>query len=473
MRLKKDLAKGVLPTQTRNGPGAPAGYDRTVACYYDPGQVTYGFAEKGVNSHTNELVTLYARGAGSDSFRGYEGLWYPGTRIVDNTQIFRVMLTAPGLTDENRSRVSGPRPTTFLHTSDAHYGIKRSAVFGSYSTAAQVNGQMIRSMNSMPNEILPCGDNGVKACQPVGAIDFVAMTGDIANRQESKYGIQAAAVSWGQFTHDYLSTLNVLDSTGNKAPLFLVPGNHDVSNAIGYTRALLPPTDDTVMFNLYNMYMRPAVPLTAGGYKHTRQPVVYSRDMGDVHFVFLGMWPDSAVRPLIDADLAGMGHPEMPVVLFSHDQPDIETKHLTSPKGLADFASGFENLVSDVVADPDSSGSLSINSPATTAQKGLAKWLASHKNIVAYFHGNENYFQKYTWTGTSSQIELNVFRVDSPMKGVVSGADADDGRGDPDRLSYSVVTIDASARNMTVREYLWQQKKWGLSHTVSLAPRSK
>lgn len=104
MRLQKDLAKGKLPVQTPNGAGAPAGYDPAVAYYYDPAEVTYGFSGMGMDSHTNELVTLYVRGAGSGYFTGYEGLWYPGTRIVDNTHIYKVMLTSLGLTDENRPK---------------------------------------------------------------------------------------------------------------------------------------------------------------------------------------------------------------------------------------------------------------------------------------------------------------------------------------------------------------------------------
>jgi 3',5'-cyclic AMP phosphodiesterase CpdA len=162
------------------------------------------------------------------------------------------MMSSLGLTDENRVKITGSQPTTFLYTSDAHYGIKRSVVFGSYSNAAQVNGLMIRSMNNMTNEILP-SDSGIKAGQRIGAIDFVAMTGDIANRQESAKAIQSAAASWGQFKNDYINNINVLDKSGNKAALYLTPGNHDVSNAIGYTKTLLPATDDTVMLNLYNM----------------------------------------------------------------------------------------------------------------------------------------------------------------------------------------------------------------------------
>ncbi|NVN93245.1 MAG: alkaline phosphatase [Desulfuromonadales bacterium] len=109
MRLTKDLPKGKLPTQTPNGPGAPSDYDRSVAYFYDPTEVTYGFNRKGMNSHTNELVSLYARGAGSRLFNDFEGSWYPGTRILDNTQIFRVMIKALGLRDENRGKAGGSR----------------------------------------------------------------------------------------------------------------------------------------------------------------------------------------------------------------------------------------------------------------------------------------------------------------------------------------------------------------------------
>jgi alkaline phosphatase len=53
--------------------------------------VTYG-----TGSHTNELVRLYAFGAGTMKFLKYEGDWYPGTRILDNTQMFHVMMEAAG-----------------------------------------------------------------------------------------------------------------------------------------------------------------------------------------------------------------------------------------------------------------------------------------------------------------------------------------------------------------------------------------
>ena len=48
-------------------------------------------------SHTNQLVSFYAKGRSLDLLRKYEGVWYPGTNIIDNTQVFNVMVEALGL----------------------------------------------------------------------------------------------------------------------------------------------------------------------------------------------------------------------------------------------------------------------------------------------------------------------------------------------------------------------------------------
>jgi len=56
---------------------------------YPVGEVTY----RAVN-HTNELVTLQARGKGANLFDNYAGTWYLGTDIVDDTQIYQTMVDA-------------------------------------------------------------------------------------------------------------------------------------------------------------------------------------------------------------------------------------------------------------------------------------------------------------------------------------------------------------------------------------------
>ncbi|MCI6541149.1 MAG: hypothetical protein MR460_13560, partial [Bilophila wadsworthia] len=84
---------------------------------------------------------------------------------------------------------------------------------------------------------------------------------------------------------------------------------------------------------------------------------------------------------------------------------------------------------------------------------------------VAYFHGNENYNEFYTWGGPDNDIAMPVFRVDSPMKGNASSKDEK-------LLSFQVVSIDTDARKMTVREALWNADPkhpaitWGESKTI-------
>jgi alkaline phosphatase len=61
------------------------------ACTYPDGEVTYGST-----GHTNELVRVYALGVGANLFHKYENKWYPGTRILDNTHLYHVMMEAAG-----------------------------------------------------------------------------------------------------------------------------------------------------------------------------------------------------------------------------------------------------------------------------------------------------------------------------------------------------------------------------------------
>lgn len=96
MRLARDasghivLGKGELPTQTATGAGTGGGQ------YPYEGSFSYDASEVTISSdyHTNELVRVYAKGAGAAAIEMYEGLWYPGTRIIDNTQLHHAMAKA-------------------------------------------------------------------------------------------------------------------------------------------------------------------------------------------------------------------------------------------------------------------------------------------------------------------------------------------------------------------------------------------
>jgi hypothetical protein len=254
-------------------------------------------------------------------------------------------------------------------------------------------------------------------------------------------------------------------------------------NTIAGGSGITTGLDDTAYIKIYNAMMNPATLLAKGAItgadyattaaNYASKRVVTSRLVNGILYVFVGMWPDSINRPLIDLEIA-KAPAGTPVILFTHDQPDTETKHLTNPSIIntgnnsINATEKLENLLSDT-ADSASTSGTTIN-----AQAALTTWLAARKNIVAYFHGNDNYNQYYVYTGQpAGTISLPIFRVDSPMKGVVTGNDAADGKGDPNKLSFQVVSVDSNKKLLTVREYLWNLKTWGANSTISLAPRSK
>ncbi len=358
-------------------------------------------------------------------------------------------------------------PVTFVFTSDLHYGLNRGYFRGAANVEARtVNAALIAKINGLPATSLP-SDGGLRAGQPVGPIAFVAVTGDIANRQELyPIHIQSATTSWGEFEETFLNRVALKDALGQPASLLLVPGNHDVSNAIGSPSKLLPETDATSMAEIYNLTMHPAVPRTKDTYRYATDKIFYAKDFGGAHCIFITMWPDSVARAWIDNDLKGVPA-TTPVFVFCHDQPDIEAKHLINPNGSHDINSRdrFENLVSDTCAD-----GTTVDAETKIEQRALAAFLKAHRNIVGYFHGNSNWNEFYTWSGPDGDIALNVFRADSPIKGRDSGKDEA-------KLSFQVVTFDAELKTLTARECRWDAQgktdtdatpvAWGASRTVN------
>ena len=124
------------------------------------------------------------------------------------------------------------RGAQFIFTSDPHYGITRKDFRGAQNVSARVvNAALVAELNHLGAMRIPT-DGGVRAGELVGAIDFVAVTGDIANRAEK--GLQPAAASWKDFAVDYIDGLHVTGSDQRKSALLLAPGNHDASNAVGF-----------------------------------------------------------------------------------------------------------------------------------------------------------------------------------------------------------------------------------------------
>ena len=433
---------------------------------------------------TYTVTTNNFLSGGGDGFTLFKSGLNP---VVDASDIEVLVIYIKGLPSpfdaliENRIVRSEIAPTQFVYTSDVHYGLTKTPLLdgsAGVEDAQVVNQALVKSINNLTTVTLPCGDGGVNACAPISSVDFISVTGDIANRADSAVLNQNATKSWGQFKTDYIDGLALKNKNNENTPLYLVPGNHDVSNAIGYYKAPLNATtgmDPTSYVNIYNLMMNatltnagfigsPASAATAGA-SYAANKVRFSKDLGGVHYLFIGMYPDSAARAWMETDLRKVSA-TTPVLLFTHDPPNIDTSHLMNPNGTHDINSTakFENLVLGEAAGGYASVS-AITGASTVEQNALTAWLKTHKNVVAYFHGHSNYNQFYTFAGPNSDISLNTFRVDSPMKGSASATD-------PTKLSFQFISIDKDAAHMTVREYLWNTRTWGSSTTVPLAPRS-
>jgi len=352
-----------------------------------------------------------------------------------------------------------------VFTSDAHYGISRAKFRGDTSvTGHRVNAAMISQINNLPNLELP-PDGGVNAGNKINAIDFVIEGGDITNRMEPP--VQSSLLSWQQFELDYIQNLKVKTSKGQPARLLMIPGNHDISNAIGFNKPMHPLTDPTAMVNIYNLMCHPGQPLTNQTYDYHQDKINYSLNIHGIHLQLINLWPDSAERIWMAKDLDTVAA-TTPVMIFTHDQPTSEPKHFTNPIPPYGIRPGFkfENLAEEHYKD-----SVGITEDGSTnqEQRGWVSFLKKHTNIKAYFHGNSNWNENYVYHGPDNDVNLPTFRVDSPMKGKYSSKDET-------RLSFMLISLDPQKQLLTVRECLWntdplnpkQKIFFGNSATISL-----
>lgn len=339
----------------------------------------------------------------------------------------------------------GAEEIQFVFTSDPHFGITRAHFQGSDQVdAAVVNRALVAKINALSAVVIP-NDGGLHAGKAVGPVDFLIEGGDIANREEGEgaKAIQSASLSWAQFKSVYLDGLTLQGKTG-PTQILLLPGNHDITNALGSYKVMTPPQDPTAFLAIYNAMMKPVKPLTAQSLDLKKDQVNYSLDAGGVHFVVVQMWPDPAVRAWIEADLAKVA-PATPVLLFTHGNPSLESKYFTNPNGKHDMNTKdkFENVVGQVFV----SGT-KVDEPSIKEQKELALFFQKHRNIAAYFHGHVHLNQFYDWVGPDKNVAVPVVSVDSPMKGLVSSENEK-------KLSFQLVSLDKDAGLLTVREVYW------------------
>jgi Calcineurin-like phosphoesterase len=365
-----------------------------------------------------------------------------------------------------RCQNTGKDVIQIVFTSDAHYAITRKNFQGDTNVNARlVNAAMIKKINTVPGLILPA-DNGVGAGKKVGEVDYLIQTGDIANRMEIPY--QSAAASWSQFEVNYMHDVTLTDHNHKKTKLLLAPGNHDISNAIGYYRRMNPKTDPTAMVKIYNLMLKPAQLKTNADYNYTTDKINYSKNIGGIHVIFITLWPDSAERIWMQKDLDKVNR-KTPVIVFCHDQPTCEAKHFTNPLPLHNMTA--QNKFENLTAEQYKEGSTASGDDGTTdiEQRGWVKFLKAHPNIKAYFHGNSNWNEFYVYKGPDQDVALNTFRVDSPMKGKYSSKDET-------KLSFQLISLDPKTQILTARECLWDTNPkdpslgivFGDSKTVSL-----
>ena len=388
-------------------------------------------------------------------------------KILATRLVFSVIVSATffcPLISYGQNKVSPVINMVF--SSDAHYGISREKFRGDTNVMSyKVNAAMIRQMNTLPYLTIP-QDGGVNSGKTIGGIDYLIQTGDIANRMEP--GVQSAKRSWSQFEADYMHLANLKGHDGKPAKLLLAPGNHDISNAIGFTKPMTPLTDPSSMVGIYNLMMKPEKPLTNGNYDYAIDKINYSLNVKGIHLMFITLWPDSAERIWMQKDLDTVAQ-NTPVIIFTHDQPDCEAKHFTNP--VPPHAINAENKFQNLVAEYYKEGTAAVKDDGATdvEQRGFVKFLKVHPNIKAYFHGNSNWNEFYVYQGPDKDIKLNVFRVDSPMKGKFSAKDET-------MLSFQLISLAPATQTLTVRECLWntqplaktQKVVFGKSATVSL-----
>lgn len=336
----------------------------------------------------------------------------------------------------------------FIFLSDVHFGLTKKEFRNKQNVDAfEVNKALVQSINFL------------QSSKQIGKIESVIITGDIANRMEA--GVQNASLSWKQFLEIYDDSLHIKNQKGNKAELWVTPGNHDMSNAIGFHRTMKPKKDAGSMIGIYNLMFNTKYKTL--DFDSTNHRIHYSKDLAGVHFVFLSLYLDSAERVWLDQDLSRVST-TTPVLLFAHSIPDVESRFFQNPNGIHDIneIDKFENLTPEMFKDGNS-----IQLEPIIEQQGFANYIKNHPNIKAYFHGHENFTEFYIYQGPDNDIHLPCIRVDSPMKGRESVKDET-------KLSFQILSFNKKSKKLLIKECFWNTKKmnesvsWGQHFELSL-----
>ena len=504
------LASDVLSVWGLQQIGATAADTYTLSMSYNPSAVTpaqaasgeFVLASKDSFGHWVNAVDMNKGGVRHFVSGAYNSSYPLGTCGVDSTShtVWAVVNHQGDFSAKLLNEV-----VNFIYTSDNHYGIVRPIFRGGFNVTGQaVNEAMIARMNTLPTQTFP-SDGGVAAGQTVGQVDFLMDTGDIANRSESSSAIAAnhslsylgntvdypgqtsyvapkSNVTWSQWQADFLGAANtgntagglltLTNSQGQGIPIFLSPGNHDISDAIGMTGKIATTDRDASSFvQIYNR-MTPysaKAPITTSvfdtpsNYTNVNLQVNYSFDVGGTHVQCVNMFPDKHILNWMTNDLANVAA-STPVLLFCHAPLNMatgETKVFGNP------ASTSSSAGADIPFSLTGTDSATTYVDMNAAKQYVADWLIAHPNVRALFSGHDNFNGAANWNGQNAEDGsliatrdaawpgVELFRVDSPMKGDFSGVSAAGGIGDETKLSFQVYSYEIATRRLTEREYLW------------------
>lgn len=343
-----------------------------------------------------------------------------------------------------------------LYSSDSHYGAMCKFRGEVNVPCYRVNLEMLSKMNLIPFQKLP-DDNGVGAGEIVGAVEMIINTGDVTNRMQRD--IQDATTSWFEFQRDWFGFLDIKRIDGAKAPVYVIPGNHDVSNAIGHYA--ISRTDATGMAAMYNEMMHPAEPRTADAYDYATDKIHFAIESYGIRFLFINMWPDHNERLWVDSLLRQVSV-KMPVLMFAHDEPNVVARHFINPNPPHDINNKdrFENLLADTCEVKYFKGDIS------QTYRGLGRYFRENSIIKGYFHGHNNYNEFYDFKDDTGNPVIPCFRVDAPVKTAYPGTDET-------QLSFMLISIDTENYRLTARECLWNRPEqpivFGQYRTIDLS----
>ena len=177
-----------------------------------------------------------------------------------------------------------------------------------------------------------------------------------------------------------------------------------------------------------NVFSNPA------NYTNVNLRVNYSFNIGGVHVQCVNMFPDKNILNWMSADLANVPA-STPVFLFCHvplNMAATETKVFGNPTSTSSSAGADIPLTLSGVDSPTSYVDMNA------AKQYVADWLVAHPNVRALFSGHDNFNGATNWNGQdpnniiiaardAAWSGVTLFRVDSPMKGDISGVSSTSG----------------------------------------------